>query len=163
MELAATLIIIGLLMMIVLPNISVISPKESVKAQVRRMVSLLSWSYSYSVATQTPCAFVVDFEKQACGMQVRAHDWHYEKSSEELDIYFGEDIRITDVKTPEERFDSRYFVANFYPNGTADPFIIHMEYWTGDEWQPFSIKVNPLTGEASYYEKYYEWEDDMRD
>lgn len=162
-ELILIMLIASLLMLLVLPSISRLTPSERKKSTLRRLTSLMAWTQNRAVIDGRQYVIVCDFEKQEFRMREREIPSEEEEEEYVISrIELGDEMRLADVMTPSDTFDSRYFIVSHYPNGMVDPYIVHLEFEEDGEISKISVKVNPLTGEATIYDEYRTWDDELK-
>ena len=165
-ELILVIFIMSLILMLVLPNLSSLTPAEEKKAALRKLTSLMVWTQNRAVIESENYALIFDFNKQEYRVRKR---FIPEGEPEEDHVLFShklpENMKFKDVMIPSDTFDSEYFIINHHPNGMVEPYILHLELddGSGEEKQIISVKVNPLTGEPKIYEGYRTWDDELKE
>jgi len=138
---------------------------ERLKSAARRIAGSLGQARSTAVTRRLPVRFQVEFDKQqyrfvpdpprspwleyvdpetgAIMTERDIAEWDESYPWEDLpsNIFFS-DMAIS----PKEVFDKGPVTVNFHPDGTVDPFVLHLKT-TENTWA--SITMNGLTGMAT--------------
>ena len=172
-EILIVLGIMGLIMGAVAINSGNMGARERLKASVRKLAGLSDYIRSHAAGTQRTCYLDIDFDKNRyrfrqdpkkntrgifvdveSGVPLNdeeIEEWHASFEWKELprDVYFKS------LFISEKLFFSKESAeVEYYPNGTLQSFILHVQGKIGDETKPlsYSIVVNGLTGKSEVLE-----------
>ena len=161
-ELSVVLVIIGLLALILIPNLSNFG-KEDIKYFSRKLDGM--FQYLYAEATIQRKNFYLNFDLTNNKYWVSTGKVNTEDNTVEMVKYSDEFIKseydipefvkLEDIDTiANGKVSEGKVVVTFYPQGFVDPVTFHLKDKNDNE---ITLLVLPLTGDLKFYEGYKEF------
>ncbi len=161
LELAVVLFIVGLLTLITLPRLRD-RDRSELEASATRLVVLARYLSEEAALRGATLRLNYDLDVQRCFVTVldstlEEPDFVPDSSPLATPVILPDSVMIADVAVASaERLTGGVALTHFYPEGYADPTIVHLRGRGGDY---ATVMIEPLSGNAVAYADRLEAED----
>jgi len=161
-ELSVVLVIIGLLALVLIPNLSNFG-KEDIKYFSRKFDGMFQYLYAEATIQRTNFYFNIDINKKKYWVTTGKVDVenktvemiNYTDDFVKAEYVIPESVTIEDIDTVANgKVSEGKVIVAFYPEGFVDPVTIHLK---NKEEEEITLLVLPLTGDIKVYDGYKEF------
>jgi prepilin-type N-terminal cleavage/methylation domain-containing protein len=154
-ELSIVVLIIAIVARIAMPRIRDVTAAE-LSAATRRLSALTRFVYEESALRGVPLVLFFDLDNQEYWVARPEEGGGLIEDTDPLArrVRLPPDVRVADVFVPGTGTFSQGLVpTRFYPEGYADPAVIHL---ADDGGHAYTVEIDPVRGRGEVFEGYRE-------